>query len=73
MRRHEALLRQLAIRHPLIQAPMVGVSTPRLAAAVSEAGALGSLGTAAAPVDEIAAQIRQTRELTTQPFNVNLF
>jgi nitronate monooxygenase len=73
MRRHEALLRQLAIRHPLIQAPMAGVSTPRLAAAVSEAGALGSLGTAAAAVDEIAAQIRQTRELTAQPFNVNLF
>ena len=73
MRRHEALLRQLAIRHPLIQAPMVGVSTPRLAATVSEAGALGSLGTAAAGIDEIAAQIRQTRELTAQPFNVNLF
>uniref|UniRef100_UPI002147CC39 NAD(P)H-dependent flavin oxidoreductase n=1 Tax=Tahibacter caeni TaxID=1453545 RepID=UPI002147CC39 len=73
MPRHETLLRQLAIRHPLIQAPMVGVSTPELAAAVSEAGALGSLGTAAAAVDEIAAQIRRTRELTSQPFNVNLF
>jgi nitronate monooxygenase len=34
----------LGIRYPIIQAPMAGVSTPNLAAAVSDAGALGSIG-----------------------------
>lgn len=29
---------------PIVQAPMVGVSTPELAVAVSEAGGLGSIG-----------------------------
>ena len=38
------LLSLLDIDYPLIQAPMAGVSTPALAAAVSNAGALGSLG-----------------------------
>ncbi len=36
-------LAKLGIRHPIIQAPMAGVSTPELAAAVSNAGALGSI------------------------------
>src|SRR4051812_16120238 len=31
------------LAHPIIQAPMVGVSTPELAAAVSNAGGLGSI------------------------------
>ncbi len=42
-----ALLRQLGIRTPIIQAPMAGVSTPALAAAVTNAGGLGSLGVGA--------------------------
>jgi nitronate monooxygenase len=40
-------LRELGIKHPIIQAPMAGgPSTPELVAAVSNAGALGSLGSA---------------------------
>ncbi|MFT0175232.1 nitronate monooxygenase, partial [Paraburkholderia mimosarum] len=42
-----ALLRSLGIQKPIIQAPMAGTTTPALAAAVSNAGALGSLGVAA--------------------------
>ena len=38
------LLSLIDIDYPMIQAPMAGVSTPALAAAVSNAGALGSLG-----------------------------
>ena len=39
------LIEQLGIEHPIIQAPMAGgPSTPELVAAVSNAGALGSLG-----------------------------
>jgi nitronate monooxygenase len=37
------LLELLGIRLPLIRAPMAGVSNPALAAAVSGAGALGSI------------------------------
>ncbi|MCF5709177.1 nitronate monooxygenase [Pseudomonas syringae] len=63
----------LGIEHPIIQAPMVGVSTPALAAAVSNAGALGSIGLGASNPDQGRSLIRQTRALTAKPFNVNLF
>lgn len=64
-------LSQIAL--PIIQAPMAGVSTPGLAAAVSEAGGLGSLGIGASPVAQACAMIRETRALTARPFNVNVF
>ena len=35
-----SLLQQLAIKHPIFLAPMAGVSTPELAAEVSNQGAL---------------------------------
>ena len=68
-----SLLSLLDIDYPLIQAPMAGVSTPALAAAVSNAGALGSLGLGAATVAQAEAMIVATRQLTDRPFNVNLF
>lgn len=64
---------RLNIEYPIIQAPMAGVSTPQLAAAVSGAGGLGSLGLGAMTVEQAAEQIRQTRRLTGKPFSVNLF
>ncbi len=67
------LLSLLDIDYPLIQAPMAGVSTPALAAAVSNAGALGSLGLGASTVARAEAMIVATRQLTDRPFNVNLF
>lgn len=67
------LTQQLAIDYPIIQAPMAGVSTPELAAAVSGAGALGSLGLGSSTVEQAEALINQTRRLTSRPFNVNLF
>ena len=60
--------------HPtLVQAPMAGVSTPELAAAASNAGALGSI--AVGHLDALAArkQIEATRVLTDRPFGVNVF
>ncbi|HGS7514463.1 TPA: NAD(P)H-dependent flavin oxidoreductase [Klebsiella quasipneumoniae subsp. quasipneumoniae] len=68
-----SLLSLLDIDYPLIQAPMAGVSTPALAAAVSHAGALGSLGLGASTVAQAEALIVATRQLTDRPFNVNLF
>lgn len=67
------LLSMLNIRHPIIQAPMAGVSTPALAAAVSEAGALGSIAVGAGTAQQAGAAIAALRARTDKPFNVNVF
>ena len=68
------LTERLGIRHPLVLAPMAGgPSTPALAAAVSEAGGLGSYGAAYLPVAKLREEIRAIRARTAQPFAVNLF
>jgi len=67
------LLSLLNIEWPIIQSPMVGVSTPRLAAAVSNAGGLGSIGIGASNVEQARAMLRETAALTDKPFNVNVF
>ena len=64
---------RLGLQHPIIQAPMAGTSTPQLAAAVSNAGALGSVGIGAYGVEQAQQHIAQTQALTSGPFNVNLF
>jgi nitronate monooxygenase len=67
-------LRDLGMKHPIIQAPMAGgPSTPELVAAVSNAGALGSLGSAYSTPEQIAADIKKIRALTDKPISVNLF
>ena len=68
-----ALTDLLGIDLPLVQAPMAGVSSPALAAAVSEAGALGSIGVGATDAVGARAMIAAVRERTRRPFNVNLF
>ena len=68
-----SITRLLDIEHPIIQAPRVGVSTPALAAAVSNAGALGSIGIGACTPAQARAMLAETRALTRRPFNVNLF
>ncbi|UOA27018.1 nitronate monooxygenase [Pseudosulfitobacter sp. DSM 107133] len=67
------LLNRLNISVPIIQAPMAGVSTPALAAAVSNAGGLGSIGVGATDAAGARAMIAATRALTNRAFNVNLF
>ncbi|MGB0120932.1 MAG: nitronate monooxygenase family protein [Solirubrobacterales bacterium] len=61
------------IRHPLIQAPMAGSTTLKLAAAVSEVGGLGSLGSATTPPAALLDQAVELRALTDRPFNLNFF
>jgi nitronate monooxygenase len=73
MPRATAFTALLGIEHPVVQAPMAGLSTPALAAAVSEAGGLGSLGAAALGPEELVEQARAVRELTDRPFNLNFF
>src|SRR5687768_15018694 len=67
------ITQQLHIRYPIIQAPMAGVSTPELAAAVSNAGGLGSIALGASTVDQAREMIRKTKALTDRPFNANVF
>src|SRR4051812_24046801 len=60
--------------HPIVQAPMAGgVSVPKLAAAVSEAGGLGFLAAGYKTADGMYQEIKQLRSLTARPFGVNLF
>jgi nitronate monooxygenase len=63
----------LGIRLPLIQAPMASASTPDMAAAVSKAGALGSLGHAYTQPEAMQRDAEAVRAHTGLPFNVNLF
>ncbi|UBV43646.1 nitronate monooxygenase [Deinococcus taeanensis] len=63
-----------SLRVPLVLAPMAGgTGTPALAAAVSAAGALGSLGGAYLTPDALRGAIREVRALTPGPLMVNLF
>ncbi len=69
-----SVARLLGTRYPIVQAPMAGgFTTPELVAAVSNAGALGSLGAAILPPDELRDAIAAIRRLTDRPFAVNLF
>jgi len=62
------------LRLPIVLAPLAGgPSTPRLAAAVSEAGGLGFLAAGYLPATELAARLAEVRSLTDSPIGVNLF
>lgn len=63
----------LQIDHPIIQAPMAGVSTPRLVIETSNAGALGSLAVGVSTAEQMRALIGEIRVGTTRPFCVNVF
>jgi len=67
-----ALCDLLNIEYPIIQGGMARVSTAELAAAVSEAGGLGIIGSGTMPADWLRKQIRLARQLTKKPFGVNV-
>jgi len=67
------LLERLGLTSPIVQAPMAGTSTPELAAAVSNAGALGSIAIGHIDGETAAADIARLRSATNRAFNVNLF
>ncbi len=72
----------LGIEKPVIQGPMVWLTDAKLAAAVSNAGGLGSLGPNAGQMvvtrdpdqtaENMRAEIRKVRALTDKPFSVNV-
>lgn len=67
------MLERLGMTLPIIQAPMAGVSTPAMAAAVSNAGGLGSIGVGATNAAGARQMIAELRGRTGRAFNVNVF
>jgi nitronate monooxygenase len=63
----------LGIELPIIQAPMASVQGSALAAAVSNAGGLGSLPAAMLTPDALRKELATLAALTSKPFNVNFF
>jgi nitronate monooxygenase len=63
----------LGIEHPIIQAPMAGSDTPALAAAVANAGGLGSIGCAFLSPEAFRATYGETRAATNRALNINFF
>jgi enoyl-[acyl-carrier protein] reductase II len=61
----------VGIEVPFVQAGMSIFTSPGLAAAVSNAGALGSLGAWNRPTDELRRDLAELRDLTQRPFAVN--
>jgi nitronate monooxygenase len=61
----------LGIRFPIIQTGMGWVATPELAAAVSNAGAIGFLAAATIRPEDVSGEIEKVKALTDQPFGVN--
>lgn len=62
----------LGIRHPVILAPANYVGTPRMVAAVSNAGGFGILASGRLAPDDLRADIGEVRRLTDRPFGANL-
>jgi nitronate monooxygenase len=68
-----SLTERLGLTYPIIQAPMAGAATPALAATVSEAGGLGSLGLGTSSPEAAQAEIGRFRQMSDKPLNANFF
>lgn len=62
----------LNIEYPIIQGGMAWVAEYHLAAAVSNAGGLGIIGSGGAPAQWVREQVREAKKLTDKPFGVNI-
>ena len=62
----------LGTRYPIIQGGMANIATGEFAAACSNAGALGLIGSGGMNAEELRANIRRCRKLTDKPFGVNI-
>ena len=67
------LCQLLNIKYPIIQGGMAGISESKLVSAVSNAGGLGTIGSGLMPASWLEEEIKKTKELTKNPFAVNLF
>jgi len=62
----------LGIKYPVIQGGMANIATHELAAAVSNAGGLGLIGSGGWDVDRVREEIRALKKLTDKPYGVNI-
>jgi enoyl-[acyl-carrier protein] reductase II len=62
----------LGIQYPIIQGGMAWIAGGKLAAAVSEAGGMGTIGSGNAPASWLQEEIRTARQITSRHFAVNL-
>lgn len=62
----------LGIRYPLLQGGMAWITGWEMAAAVSNAGGLGTIASATMEPEELMSNIAQAREATVNPFAVNI-
>ena len=62
----------LGVDVPIVQAPMGWIARAPLASAVSNAGAMGIIETSSGELDVIRDEIARMRELTDEPFGVNI-
>ncbi|MFQ9922671.1 MAG: DUF561 domain-containing protein [Beduini sp.] len=62
----------LNVKYPLIQGGMANIATGEFAASVSNAGALGLIGAGGMTTEILKENIQKCKELTSQPFGVNL-
>ena len=60
------------IKYPIIQGGMIWCSGAKLAAAVSNAGALGLIGASSMKPDLLTSQLNKMKDLTNKPWGVNL-
>ena len=67
------LLELFEIEHPIVLAPMAGFGTVELAAAVADAGGLGSIGCATMNPQLAVETIARLRRLTRKSININFF
>ncbi|MBD3736221.1 MAG: nitronate monooxygenase [Pseudomonas balearica] len=63
----------LGIQHPIIQAPMAGAQNHQLAAAVCQAGGLGSVPAGMLDAAGLETELSALEALTDRPYNVNFF
>jgi len=68
---HTPICDLLGIQHPIVLGGMGTATTAPLVAAVSNAGAFGTLGTSAFNAAQLDAEIGAIRERTDKPFGVN--
>ncbi|MBS0273194.1 MAG: nitronate monooxygenase, partial [Proteobacteria bacterium] len=62
----------LGVQYPIVQAPMGYIARAQLASAVSNAGGLGIIETSSGRLDEVRAEVKKMRTLTTKPFGLNV-
>ena len=62
----------LGTKYPLIQGGMANIATGEFAAACSNAGALGLIGSGGMDAEALRNNIRKAKQLTDKPFGVNI-